>query len=197
MRRSFFPIEKDYLLYKSGQQTFTPVALRFVFVGYGIVAPEFDYNDYQSVDVEGKIVVFLDGEPESDDPDFSVVKFRLFINTHASKQRIALSRGAAGSILIPQFKYWRLVKSDFGFAFEDVNLAYSASNNLSILINPEIVDILFKNSEYSFAQVLQMKDENRLESFPLQAELTFKGEYIQRDFLSQNIAGMIEGSDSD
>ena len=41
-----------------------------------------------------------------------------------------------------------------------------------------------------------MKDEHRLQSFPLNAELTFKGEYIQRDFLAQNVAGMIEGKDS-
>ncbi|MCK7524382.1 MAG: hypothetical protein MZV64_45505 [Ignavibacteriales bacterium] len=53
----------DYFLYRSGQQTFMPAFLPIVFVGYGIVAPEYDYNDYQSVDVEGKIVVYLDGEP--------------------------------------------------------------------------------------------------------------------------------------
>jgi Zn-dependent M28 family amino/carboxypeptidase len=41
-----------------------------------------------------------------------------------------------------------------------------------------------------------MKDEHRLQSFPMNAELTFKGEYIQRDFLAQNVAGMIEGKDS-
>ena len=56
----------------------TPPALRpgcrgrrpMVFVGYGIVAPEFDYNDYADVDVRGKVVVFLAGEPASDDPDY-------------------------------------------------------------------------------------------------------------------------------
>src|SRR5690606_22708982 len=44
-------IGKDYFLYRSGQQTFIPNPLPVVFVGYGIIAPEFDYNDYQSVDV--------------------------------------------------------------------------------------------------------------------------------------------------
>ena len=71
MKNSTLQLEKDYLLYKSGQQTFTPIPhYHLVFVGYGIIAPEFDYNDYQSVNVEGKIVVFFDGEPESNDPDF-------------------------------------------------------------------------------------------------------------------------------
>ena len=88
---------------------------------------------------------------------------------------------------------WAKQVSDF--AFEDVNLAYSASSNLSILINPEAAQILFEYSDYSFEEILEMKREKRLFSFPLKTELTFKGEYTQRDFLSQNIVGMVEGSD--
>jgi hypothetical protein len=190
-------LEKDYLLFKSGQQTFTPVALPIVFVGYGIVAPEFDYNDYQAIDVEGKIVVFLDGEPESDNPDFFNGPAPTIYKYPSSKQRIALARGAAGSILIPNLNNSSWANEIESFAFEDVNLAYSASNNLSILINPELADTLFQNSGYSFARILKMKMENKLESFLLNIELSFKGEYIQRDFLSQNIAGMLEGNDPD
>jgi hypothetical protein len=188
-------LEKDYLLYKSGQQTFTPVPLPIVFVGYGIVAPEFDYNDYQSIDVEGKIVVFLDGEPESDDPVYFNGEAPTVYKYPVSKQRIALSRGAAGSILIPDINAedWSYRISDF--AFEDVTLAYSASNNLSILLNPESADYLFKNSEYSFGNILQMKEEHKLISFPMNIQLSFKCNFIQRDFLAQNVIGMIEGSD--
>lgn len=190
-------LEDDYLLYKSGQQTFTPIPLQLVFVGYGIIAPEFDYNDYQSVNVEGKIVVFLEGEPESDDVDFFDGEVPTVYSYIASKQRIAVSRGAAGSILIPDEDNidWQKTISDF--AFEDVSLAYSSSNNLSLLINPESVDYLFQNSDITYDQIKIMKDENRLTSFNMATKLTFKGEYVQRDFISQNIAGMIEGSDPD
>ena len=188
-------LEKDYLLYKSGQQTFTPVPLPLVFVGFGIVAPEFDYNDYQEIDVEGKIVVFLDGEPESDDPEFFNGEAPTVYNYPISKQKIALSRGAAGSILIPDIDKDDWQNKINEFAFEDVNLAYSASNNLSITINPGIVDNFFKNAEYSFSEILQMKSEHSLLSFPLNTSLSFKGNFIQRDFLAQNVVGMIEGKD--
>lgn len=189
-------LEKDYLLYKSGQQTFTPVPLPIVFVGYGIVAPEFDYNDYQSVDVEGKIVLFLDGEPESDDPSFFNGETPTIYKYPNSKQRIALSRGAAGSILIPDIEAGDWQKKVNDFSFEDVNLAYSASNNLSISINPGIVDYFFQNAEYSFTEILQMKSEHRLVSFPLSTSLSFKGNFAQRDFIAQNVVGLIEGKDS-
>jgi len=188
-------LEKDYLIYKSGQQTFIPLPLQLVFVGYGIIAPEFDYNDYQSVDVEGKIVVFLAGEPESDNAEFFDGENPTIYSNAAPKQRIALSRGAAGSILIPEGKNLDWEKQVNDFSFEDVNLAYSASNNLSIVINPAVAEILFKKADYSFAQVLKMQEEKKIISFPLNTELTFKGEYTQRDFLSQNVVGMIEGSD--
>ena len=186
----------DYLLYKSGQQTFTPVPLPLVFVGFGIVAPEYDYNDYQEIEVEGKIVVFLEGEPESDDPEFFNGEAPTVYNYPISKQRIALSRGAAGSILIPDVKNTSWEKLVDEFAFEDINLAYSASNNLSMILNPDVVDHIFKNSGFDYSRILEMKNGHTLKSFPLNISLTFKGEYLQRDFLAQNVAGMIEGNDS-
>lgn len=54
----------DYLLYSTGSQTWIPRPAPMVFVGYGIVAPEFDHNDYADVDVRGKVVVYLAGEPQ-------------------------------------------------------------------------------------------------------------------------------------
>ena len=41
-----------------------------VFVGHGIVAPEYNWNDYKDVDVRGKIVVLFTNEPTSEDPKF-------------------------------------------------------------------------------------------------------------------------------
>ena len=41
-----------------------------VFVGHGIVAPEYKWDDYQGIDVRGKVVVLFTGEPPSTDPNF-------------------------------------------------------------------------------------------------------------------------------
>jgi hypothetical protein len=141
--------------------------------------------------------VFLDGEPESDDSEFFNGEAPTVYKYAYSKQRIALARGAAGTILIPDTanKSWDKMVDEF--SFEDVNLAYSASNNLSLIINPDALNHLLKNSKFSYQQILEMKIQHRLESFPLNILLSFKGEYLQRDFLAQNIAGMIEGNDSE
>ena len=92
---------RDYLLITTGEQTLLPRPTPLVFVGYGIVAPEFDYNDYADVDVRGKVVVFLDGEPSSDDPSTSAETSGPVYSAIETKIRIALSRGAVGSVLLP------------------------------------------------------------------------------------------------
>jgi len=187
-------IGANYLLYKGGEQTFIPAPVQLVFAGYGIVAPEYDYNDYQSVDVEGKIVVVLEGEPNSDDPAYFDGERPTVYSYPESKQRIAISRGARGCIIIPSmYTNWEVQKKNF--AFEDVTLAYSVTGNLSILMNPASAEKLFAGSQYSYEEVFRMHLQNRIISFPLKTQLTFKGEFKERDFVSPNIAGMIEGSD--
>ena len=165
---------KDYFLYRAGQQTFIPLPLPMVFVGYGIVAPEFDYNDYQSVDVEDKIVLFIDGEPESDDEDYFNGLAPTVYSYSESKRRIAISRGASGTIQIPltQFESWNVIKKDFDS--EDVTLAYSVSSSLSIILNPAVAEKLFNNSNYSFSDVILMHQQNRMKSFPLKSKINIK-----------------------
>ena len=187
----------DYFLYRSGQQTFLPTPIPLVFVGYGIVAPEFDYNDYQSVNVEGKIVVYLDGEPYSEDKDYFDAEYPTIYSYPESKRRIAIARGASGTIQIPltSFEDWNAVKKDF--SFEDVTLAYSVSSNLSIIINPNTACKLFPGSKFTFDDIKKMHETKKIESFSLRTKLKFKGAFKERDFISPNVIGTVEGSDAE
>lgn len=72
-----------------------------VFAGYGITAPEHDYDDYAGLDVEGKIVLLFRHEPNEADPDsvFNGAEF----SRHAyfsTKAETAYENGAAGLILV-------------------------------------------------------------------------------------------------
>jgi len=189
-----FNLWNDYLLYTTGEQTFIPTPLELVFVGYGIVAPEYDYNDYQSVNVEGKIVVFLDGEPYSNDDSFFDGERSTIYSYPEVKQRVALSRGARGSILIPfPSSSWEKLKQEF--SFEDVTLAYSVANNLALLFNPEVAKILFSKSDYTLDDIYSLHAKGSIFSFDMNCSLSFRGEFRERDFISSNIIGMVEGTD--
>jgi hypothetical protein len=188
----------DYLLYKGGAQTFIPRPLRMVFVGYGIVAPEYDYNDYQNVDVADAIVVFLSGEPESEDPDYFLGRRNTIYSIPEMKQRIAFSRGARGSVMLPlprsdgaySWEDWQRI-----FAFEDVSLPIMVPSHLSALMRLETAATLFDGSGYSLDDVLEMDALHRIRSFPLRTQLSFTGVFDERDFLAPNIVGLLPGSD--
>ncbi len=193
-----FELGKDYVLYNSGAQTFVPRPVPLVFVGYGIIAPEFDYNDYQALDVEGKIVVFLSGEPPSIDANYFDGSRATAYSFPEVKQRTAISRGARGSIMIPNpreeagrdWRYWRQQ-----FAFEDVTLLYNTTANLSVLITPTAAQKLFEDAPISLEKVYEMDEANNIRSFSLKTAASFRGNFQQRDFVAANVIGMIEGND--
>ncbi len=190
---------KDYLLYNTGASTFVPKPVPLVFVGYGIVAPEYDYNDYQALNVVGKIVVFLSGEPASNEPSYFAGSQPTLYSFPETKQKMALARGAVGSIMIPtpgqEFsRDWQAWLHEF--AFEDVRLFYSVTGNLSVVVNPETASLLFEDAPYSLKQIFNMEAVNNLRSFQLAVSASFRGSFQQRDFLSPNVIGLLRGNDA-
>ncbi len=72
-----------------------------VFAGYGITAPEYDYDDYAGLNVAGKIVLVMDHEPQEDDPKsiFNGYGNTLHANSHV-KALIAQLHGAVAVIVM-------------------------------------------------------------------------------------------------
>ncbi len=70
-----------------------------VFVGYGIVAPEYAWDDYAGTDVRGKVVLVMNDDP-SDDPKLFAGKTRLYYGRWTYKYEEAARHGAAGAIVI-------------------------------------------------------------------------------------------------
>lgn len=73
-----------------------------VFVGYGVNAPEYDWNDYEGLDVEGKTVVMLINDPGFENPESG--KFQGTTMTYygrwSYKYEEASRQGAAGAIIV-------------------------------------------------------------------------------------------------
>lgn len=71
-----------------------------VFVGYGTVAPEYGWDDYKDVDVTGKVIVMLVGDPPLPDTTMFGGKAMTYYGRWTYKFEIAAEKGAAGAILI-------------------------------------------------------------------------------------------------
>jgi Zn-dependent M28 family amino/carboxypeptidase len=70
-----------------------------VFVGYGINAPEQKWDDFQGVDVRGKVLLVMNNDPSTDDEVFAG-KTRLYYGRWSYKFEEAARRGAAGVMII-------------------------------------------------------------------------------------------------
>jgi Zn-dependent M28 family amino/carboxypeptidase len=87
-----------------------------VFVGYGIVAPEYGWDDYKGQDLKGKILLMMNDNPE-EFPKFQGKKTRLYYGRWDYKYASAAKQGAAGAIIIhttPSAGYpWQVVQGSW------------------------------------------------------------------------------------
>jgi Zn-dependent M28 family amino/carboxypeptidase len=90
----------EYVAYDPSQQERSDVEAEIVYVGYGIEAPEYNWDDYKGVDVRGKVLLMLVNEPPSDDPKFFKGKALTYYGRWIYKLEEAARKGAVGVILV-------------------------------------------------------------------------------------------------
>jgi len=90
----------EYVAYDQTQQSQSDVDADIVYVGYGIEAPEYNWDDYKGVDVHGKVLLMLVNEPPSDDPRFFKGKALTYYGRWTYKFEEAARKGAVGVILV-------------------------------------------------------------------------------------------------
>lgn len=104
-----------------------------VFVGYGVNAPEYNWNDYEGLDVKGKTVVMLVNDPgfATKDPDLFTGDAMTYYGRWTYKYEEASRQGAAGAIIIhetaPASYPWSVVENSwsgeqFGFVKDNNNM---------------------------------------------------------------------------
>jgi Zn-dependent M28 family amino/carboxypeptidase len=91
---------EQYVAYDQTQEAQSEVDAPIVFVGYGIAAPEYDWDDYKGVDVKGKVLLMLVNEPPSNDPKFFKGSALTYYGRWTYKYEEAARRGAVGAIVI-------------------------------------------------------------------------------------------------
>ena len=96
---------EDYIMGGNALETNANVQAGVVYVGFGVSAPEFKYDDYAGVDVHGKVVVILRGAP----PRFASTE-RAYFSDGVVKARNAAAHGAVGIITILQPEFFERYK---------------------------------------------------------------------------------------
>src|SRR6266446_10580571 len=105
----------QYVAYDQTQQSQSDVNAEIVYVGYGIEAPEYDWDDYKGADVKGKVLLMLVNEPPSDDPKFFNGRALTYYGRWTYKYEEAARKGAVGAILIHKTEMasypWEVVRN--------------------------------------------------------------------------------------
>lgn len=95
-----FAWHDDYIAAAGRQQTATAVdGAEVVFVGYGIQAPEYDWDDFAGADLSGRMLLMLNNDPDWD-PTLFAGDTRLYYGRWTYKYESAARQGAAGAIII-------------------------------------------------------------------------------------------------
>jgi Zn-dependent M28 family amino/carboxypeptidase len=90
----------DYVVNNPRHTPVVDIDAPIVFVGYGITAPEFHWDDYAGIDVHGKVVLIVVNDPPSDDPKFFGGKAETYYGRWTYKYEQAARMGAIGALII-------------------------------------------------------------------------------------------------
>lgn len=118
-----------------------------VFAGYGIVAPEYKWNDYEGLDVKGKTVVVMVNDPGFSDTTLFKGKTMTYYGRWTYKFEEAARQGATGIIIIhdtaPASYPWSVVRS--GWSKSKLYLAAKDNNSSRALMEGWVTQEMAKN----------------------------------------------------
>ena len=107
----------DFVAMDETTNTQDDVDAPIVWMGYGIDAPEYNWNDYKDVDVKGKVLLMMVNQPPSDDPKFFNGKTLTYYGRWTYKFEEAARKGAVGVILIHKTEMasygWNVVRNSW------------------------------------------------------------------------------------
>lgn len=168
-----------------------------VFVGHGITAPEFGWDDYQNVDVRNKVVVLFTNEPPSDDPKFFSGKTLTYYGRWTYKYEEATRRGAKAVLIIH-------TPETAGYPFSVVRTAKEAQlqrePNAPALafagwLSSKGGDKLLASAGLTVVDALKQADTRGFKAIPLGIRIKGHVPTSVKLIGSKNVIGMVEGSD--
>ena len=180
-----------------------------VFVGYGVVAPEYGWDDYKDVDVRGKTILMLISDPAIPDPhdptrlDETMFKGKAmtYYGRWTYKYEVAAQKGAAAAVIIHE-------TGPAGYQYSVVKLSWARENfaidapdkNMDAVpvrswITLDVAKKLFADSGHDFDQLhaAAVTKEFRPVEMGVTADLDVR--QTVRSFQSHNVIGVLPGSD--
>jgi len=169
-----------------------------VFVGYGIVAPEYQWNDFKDADLSGKVLLIMNNDPEND-PKLFAGKTRLWYGRWDYKYLMAAKKKAAGAIIIhttPSAGYpWHVVQNSW--SGENFELPDEGDERVQIRMwaDEDLSRAIAKLGGKDLDELRGSAESRSFRPVSLGVKLTFglENAIVRRD--SGNVVGRLPGRD--
>lgn len=193
---------QDYMTSTVMNGTETSVKADAVFVGYGLVADDYNYDDYKGLDVEGKIVVLLTGRPESWPSEEGA-----HLASGKEKARYAAERGAVGivSLHTPKREKVRSYTTSLNYLgtptlrwLDKAGNPHGSREEIkgSAYLNLEAGKTLFKNAPVPLETIFEQDTNNEsIKGFDLNTSIELAASSRHEKVTSPNILAVLPGSD--
>jgi Zn-dependent M28 family amino/carboxypeptidase len=169
-----------------------------VFVGYAIEAPEYDWNDFKDADLEGKILVIMNNDPDWD-PDLFEGETRLWYGRWDYKYLSAARQGAAGAIIIH-------TQPSAGYPFQVVQTSWTGEQfeleatgeprvQVEAWITEDSARALVGMAGFDLDALREAADNRDFEPVPLGISTSIGMDVALNRVESANVLGLIPGSD--
>jgi len=191
----------DYIVSNPRHTPAVDIDAPIVFVGYGVNAPEFNWNDYDGIDVRGKVVLVIVGDPPSNDPNFFAGKALTYYGRWTYKYEEAGRRGAIGALIIHRTDLasypWSVVQNSWSgektYLASDTNPQVAAA----AWINHDIADKLFAAANLPNTDAeIDAAGKRGFKAVELPVRLKAHIESTVRPYKSPNVVGILPGSPS-
>lgn len=172
-----------------------------VYAGYGIQAPEENWDDFKDADVKGKVLVVKNSDP-SDDPELFGGATRLYYGRYDYKYEKAREMGAAGVLIIhttPTAGYgWDVVANSWSsesFYLRGNKAMENSPTKFNGWLTKEASRSLFESAGLNLEEQLEAAEIRSFEPVPLDGlELSLDLSATYREQNAQNVLGVIEGT---
>jgi Zn-dependent M28 family amino/carboxypeptidase len=189
--------------YTVSNRTLTPVVdidAPIVFVGYGITAPEFNWNDYANIDVKGKVILCIVGDPPSTDPNFFGGDALTYYGRWTYKFEQAARMGAVGALIIHRTDLasysWDVVKnsntSEKTYLRDNKDPQLEAASWIQL----DVAKQIFKFSNLDADAEIAAAGKPGFKAIELPVRLHAHVESVVRPFQSPNVVGILPGMNS-
>ncbi|HLK53476.1 MAG TPA: M28 family metallopeptidase [Candidatus Angelobacter sp.] len=189
----------DYVANDQTHSEKSEIDAPLVYVGYGIHAPEYNWDDYKGVDVKGKVLLMLVNEPPSDDPNFFKGRALTYYGRWTYKYEEAARRGAVGVVLIHKTEMasygWEVVRNSWGGESSLLEEEKDPKLKSAGWIQLEVARKLAQSAGMDLDKMLQ--DANSRSFKPVELPVRVKETIVShvRPFASRNVVGKVKGSD--